>query len=106
MKRRSRAGGEPIKGRRRKTPEPKRRNAPKAVPRLSSSTAEEGEAAGLTRELNEAREHQAATSEVLKVISSSYGDLQQVFATMLEKAFAFAMPSLATSIVGTATPCT
>ena len=31
MKRRSRAGGEPIKGRRRKTPEPKRRNAPKAV---------------------------------------------------------------------------
>ena len=86
MKRRSRAGGEPIKGRRRKTPEPKRRNAPKAVPRLSSSTAEEGEAAGLTRELNEAREHQAATSEVLKVISSSHGDLQQVFATMLEKA--------------------
>jgi class 3 adenylate cyclase len=86
MKRRSRAGREPIKGRRRKTPEPKRRNAPKAVPRLSSSTAEEGEAASLTRELNEAREHQAATSEVLKVISISHGDLQQVFATMLEKA--------------------
>jgi GAF domain-containing protein len=86
MKRRSRAGGEPIKGERRKTPEPKRRNAPKAVPRLSSSTAEEGEAATLTRELNEAREHQAATSEVLKVISSSHGDLQQVFATMLENA--------------------
>jgi adenylate cyclase len=86
MKRRSRAGREPIKGRRRKTPEPKRRNAPKAVPRLNSSTAEEGEAASLTRELNEAREHQAATSEVLKVISISHGDLQQVFATMLEKA--------------------
>ena len=84
MKRRSRAGGEPIKGRRRKTPEPKCRNAPKAVPRLVAFTAEE--AASLTRELNEAREHQAATSEVLKVISSSHGDLQQVFATMLEKA--------------------
>ena len=86
MKKRSKAGGKPIKGRRRKTPEPKRRNAPKAVPGLSSSTAEEGEAIGLTRELNEARKHQAATSEVLKVISSSHGDLQQVFATMLEKA--------------------
>ena len=43
-------------------------------------------AASLTRELNEAREHQAATSEVLKAISSSQGDLQQVFATMLQKA--------------------
>ena len=32
MKRRSRAGGEPIKARRRKAPKPKRRNAPKAVP--------------------------------------------------------------------------
>ena len=83
MKRRSRSGGE---RRRRKTPEPNRRNAPKAVARLSSFTAEENEAASLTRELNEAREQQAATSEVLKVISSSHGDLQQVFATMLEKA--------------------
>jgi adenylate cyclase len=86
MKRRSKAGGEPIKARRRKTSEPKRRNAPRAVPPLSSSTAEDGEAASLTRELNEAREHQAATSEVLKVISISHGDLQKVFATMLEKA--------------------
>ena len=86
MKRRSKADGEPIKARRRKTSEPKRRNAPRAVPPLSSSTAEDGEAASLTRELNEAREHQAATSEVLKVISISHGDLQQVFATMLEKA--------------------
>src|SRR6516165_9715254 len=83
MKRRSRSGGE---RRRRKTPEPNRRNAPKAVARLSSFTAEENEAASLTREPNEAREQQAATSEVLKVISSSHGDLQQVFATMLEKA--------------------
>jgi GAF domain-containing protein len=86
MEKRSRAGGEPTKGRRRETPEPKRRNAPKAVPPLSSSIAEEGGADSLTRELNEAWEHQAATSEVLKVISGSHGDLQQVFATMLEKA--------------------
>jgi GAF domain-containing protein len=86
MKRRSRAGGEPTKERHQKTPVPKRRYAPKAARRLGSPTAEKGETARLTRELNQAQEHQAATSEVLKVISSSNGDLQQVFATMLEKA--------------------
>ena len=86
MKRRSRAGGEPTKERHRKTPVPKRRNAPKAARRLGSSTEEKGETARLTRELNQAQEHQAATSEVLKVISSSNGDLRQMFATMLEKA--------------------
>ena len=61
MKRRSRAGGEPIKGQRRKTAELERRNAPKAVARSNSSpTTKKTEVAQLTREnaglLSELRE--------------------------------------------------
>ena len=92
MKRRSKAGGEPIKGPRRKTPKPKRRNAPKAVPHSNPSpTTAKTEIARLTREnaglLSELREYlqqRTATAEVLSIISRSAFDLAKVLNTVLE----------------------
>ena len=87
MKRRSKAGGEPIKRRRPTTPKPTRRNAPKVEIRSKPSPfAEEKEVALLARERDQALEQQTAASEVLRVIRASPGELELVFQAMLERA--------------------
>jgi GAF domain-containing protein len=79
MRRRSRAGGERAKSQRHKAVTPKRRSAPESV-------GQETELARRTRERDEALEQFSATSEVLKVISGSAGELEPVFGAMLENA--------------------
>ncbi len=87
MRRRSRPGGEPAKTRRRKTASLKRRNTPKDARRCSSSAAgRETEVARFKRERDEALEQQKAATEVLRVISSSPGELEPVFKAMLANA--------------------
>jgi hypothetical protein len=76
MKRRSKAGGQPVKTRRRKVVGLKHRNAPKVARGRSHSAAvgQETRVARLTRELHESLEHQTATSEILASISGSMNE--------------------------------
>jgi len=79
MRRRSRAGGERAKSQRHKAVTPKRRSAPESV-------GQETDLARRTRERDEALERETATSQVLRLISKSPGDLELVFRSILENA--------------------
>ena len=87
MKRRSRAGGKPAKVRRRPALKPKGRSAPKAMPRRGSApVGQKPQVARLTRERDEALAQQAATADVLRIISNSPGNLDIVLETILANA--------------------
>jgi class 3 adenylate cyclase/putative methionine-R-sulfoxide reductase with GAF domain len=84
---RAKPAGARAKARRSHAAKPLRSKVRKAAPRPRSTPSGDGaEIARLARELSEAREEQTATGDVLRIISSSPGNLDPVFTAVLGNA--------------------
>ena len=86
MRRRSRSGGETAKPRRRKTRARRSDVNPKARPRSTSIASLEAKVARLHGELNEARDQQRATADILGAISRSKFQLQSILQSVVDTA--------------------
>ena len=86
MRRRSKSVGGSAKAGLRKTAKKKHRDSITQHRRTSRTFRRENEIEPLTHELNTIAEQQRATTEVLKLISSSSADPQPVFASILASA--------------------